>query len=237
MFGWMITGEFKTGVLRRHGRWPRSAAWRMPLSGLALLALLAFAPGAVLAQNGGAGVQDPDRIAEAQSILRTLGYEPGPADGVLGARTVTAIRTFQRRHGLPETGAPDSAFLAALADRIRISTAAGSSSAAPATSRVQSAQASARTIAFASGGWQILNDDGSTLDLVFRPDGRVEGAGDPSFWQWRSENGIVFIEFDNEMGGWVKRTGRVISPKRMIGNAESSLKQNWSWTAEQTSTP
>jgi localization factor PodJL len=43
-------------------------------------------------------------VAEAQRLLRQRGYDPGPADGVSGPRTQSAIRSFQRSAGLPETG-------------------------------------------------------------------------------------------------------------------------------------
>ena len=48
-------------------------------------------------------------IAQLQGRLRTLGFNPGPADGVIGPRTVTAAREFQAAHGLTVTGAIDSA--------------------------------------------------------------------------------------------------------------------------------
>ena len=44
------------------------------------------------------------RIANLQRALRRLGYDPGPADGILGTRTKAAIRAFQADAGLPVTG-------------------------------------------------------------------------------------------------------------------------------------
>ena len=46
----------------------------------------------------------PSRIASLQRALERLGYDPGPVDGVLGARTKAAIREFQAGAGLPVTG-------------------------------------------------------------------------------------------------------------------------------------
>ena len=43
-------------------------------------------------------------IANLQRNLRRLGYEPGPIDGILGAKTRAAIRAFQTDHGLQVTG-------------------------------------------------------------------------------------------------------------------------------------
>lgn len=45
-----------------------------------------------------------DAIADAQRRLAALGYDPGPADGVAGARTRAAIEAFERDNGLPVTG-------------------------------------------------------------------------------------------------------------------------------------
>ena len=53
----------------------------------------------------GAGPESTrDRIANLQRALRRLGYDPGPSDGILGARTRAAIRAFQAEAGLPVTG-------------------------------------------------------------------------------------------------------------------------------------
>lgn len=43
-------------------------------------------------------------VALAQRRLAAKGYDPGPADGKLGRRTVTAIRDFQGDRGLPRDG-------------------------------------------------------------------------------------------------------------------------------------
>ncbi|GIX11844.1 serine protease [Elioraea sp.] len=57
-------------------------------------------------------------VAAVQRALEALGYDPGPADGVLGPRTREAIAAFQRDRGLPTTGVPDRATVAALRDGI-----------------------------------------------------------------------------------------------------------------------
>ena len=44
------------------------------------------------------------RTAELQRDLRQLGYDPGPVDGILGAKTRAAVRALQADHGLPITG-------------------------------------------------------------------------------------------------------------------------------------
>lgn len=47
-------------------------------------------------------------IAEAQKRLTELRYRPGAIDGQLGARTVAALRQFQRDQRLRVTGALDT---------------------------------------------------------------------------------------------------------------------------------
>ena len=42
--------------------------------------------------------------ARTQAALATLGYDPGPVDGVIGPRTSEAIREYQGDHGLPADG-------------------------------------------------------------------------------------------------------------------------------------
>ena len=44
------------------------------------------------------------QIERVQSGLARLGYNPGPADGVLGPKTHRAIRAFEVDHGLRVTG-------------------------------------------------------------------------------------------------------------------------------------
>jgi peptidoglycan hydrolase-like protein with peptidoglycan-binding domain len=44
----------------------------------------------------------------------TTGYQVGPADGALGAKTIAALKSFQATHGLPVSGALDQATVAAL---------------------------------------------------------------------------------------------------------------------------
>ena len=60
----------------------------------------------------------PDRAATRalQTLLTENGYDAGPADGVLGARTARALREFQRDRGLPVTDALGPALLLDLAE-------------------------------------------------------------------------------------------------------------------------
>ncbi len=55
-----------------------------------------------------------ERFARIQRQLASLGYDTGPADGVLGPRTRAAIRAFEAREGLPVTGTISERLEAAL---------------------------------------------------------------------------------------------------------------------------
>jgi TonB family protein len=50
-----------------------------------------------------------DEARQAQERLRSAGYNPGTADGVLGPQTITALRQYQKAQGLPVTGFLDDA--------------------------------------------------------------------------------------------------------------------------------
>ncbi len=44
------------------------------------------------------------RILKIQRELKSLGYDPGTIDGIMGGHTVSALKEFQRNHDLPDTG-------------------------------------------------------------------------------------------------------------------------------------
>lgn len=48
---------------------------------------------------------------ELQELLSSKGYEPGPADGIIGANTRKAVRAFQQSLGLPADGYPSHELL------------------------------------------------------------------------------------------------------------------------------
>lgn len=52
-----------------------------------------------------------DLVREIQERLGELGYEPGPADGMMGAGTRQAIRTYQDQAGLTIDGEPSQTLL------------------------------------------------------------------------------------------------------------------------------
>ncbi len=54
-------------------------------------------------------VPSRDTVRDIQRMLAQLGYEPGPADGMMGSRTRSAIRSYQQRAGLTVDGKPSEA--------------------------------------------------------------------------------------------------------------------------------
>jgi hypothetical protein len=70
------------------------------------LALICFIVLFVQARLGNAVEENP--VGEAQTLLSELDYFPGPIDGILGPRTLRALRDFQRANGLPLTQGIDS---------------------------------------------------------------------------------------------------------------------------------
>lgn len=57
-------------------------------------------------------------VRDAQTTLQELGYEPGPADGLMGPNTAAALRGFQRDQGLAETGELTAETLRALGSAV-----------------------------------------------------------------------------------------------------------------------
>lgn len=43
----------------------------------------------------------PELMRKIQQALVNAGYNPGPVDGVSGAKTTTAIESFQKKNGIP----------------------------------------------------------------------------------------------------------------------------------------
>jgi peptidoglycan hydrolase-like protein with peptidoglycan-binding domain len=51
------------------------------------------------------GQQD---VRQAQEALKNQGHNPGPIDGVMGSQTRQALREFQSKNGLKQTGTLDA---------------------------------------------------------------------------------------------------------------------------------
>jgi formylglycine-generating enzyme required for sulfatase activity len=84
-----------------------------------LLAIEAFraafpSSGRLDGEVGRAVRQARDQILAAQSSLSSIGFDAGPANGVMTAQTEAAVRAFQEAMALPNTGAIDERLLSAL---------------------------------------------------------------------------------------------------------------------------
>ncbi len=64
-----------------------------------------------------ASVDIKKAVKNIQLILNKIGYDAGPADGVMGAKTKSAIAAFQKDNGMPATGEVDEPLVKALLAR------------------------------------------------------------------------------------------------------------------------
>ena len=94
----------------------RSAA-RWTATAACLVVLLSLTPAAVTPAR--AAEPSARSVREAQQTLEALQLDPGPADGILGPRTKTALRRFQEAEKLSATGALDEETRGRLAERRR----------------------------------------------------------------------------------------------------------------------
>lgn len=67
-----------------------------------------------LAEGLAQPVATPENIRQMQQALNSRGYSAGPADGVLGPSTRSAIQSFRANTDLPDTGGLDRDLLSAL---------------------------------------------------------------------------------------------------------------------------
>ena len=70
----------------------------------AVQAPTAKTPAATPLSTSGPGLAGKNSVMLAQNLLSMLGFNLGPADGVMGSRTRTAIRLFQRQQELKVDG-------------------------------------------------------------------------------------------------------------------------------------
>ncbi len=59
-----------------------------------------------------------DDIVDIQNLLRDLGFDPGPIDGLMGQQTREAIRQFQASQGLSVTGEPSLGLIDQMRDAL-----------------------------------------------------------------------------------------------------------------------
>lgn len=61
--------------------------------------------------NKGLNASDPALVARAQFLLNKIGYDAGVPDGKLGPQTIAAIRKFEGRQGISQTGKVNQSLL------------------------------------------------------------------------------------------------------------------------------
>ena len=100
-------------------RWTRAV-----LCALTLAMPLALAPDLAAAETKQKPVSTPEtkRVARAQMILHLLGLYDGTTNGTLGPQTQAALSDYQKKLGLPVTGALDARTAFALDNPDAVST-------------------------------------------------------------------------------------------------------------------
>jgi Putative peptidoglycan binding domain len=58
--------------------------------------------------SGSQGMGGQQDVRQAQEALKNQGHDPGPVDGVMGSQTRHALREFQSKNGLKQTGMLDA---------------------------------------------------------------------------------------------------------------------------------
>lgn len=225
----------------------------VPLSGPDAAPPLQIAPSPQIAQVPQAPPDArPGRalIQQVQAALVRLGYDPGPADGLIGVRTTRSVRAFQQRNGLPVDGrvtpplhrallatierqaapTPAAAPVVAITGGTSIETAA-----TPTDNTVPNAAAVAGAT-FVNSVWTITDRGGATLTLRLMADGKIADVESPVFWKWQLRGAEIRISYNNKLGGWVERRGQIVTADELRGEANSSRKRTWAWRARRNPT-
>ncbi|NKC11371.1 MAG: hypothetical protein GKR94_03950 [Gammaproteobacteria bacterium] len=87
---------------------------QVTVDGKATLKVLQLAETALAKQRAPKFIEPKDEkelVKRMQATLAKLGFDPGPADGVPGVRTRKAIREYQSRARMKQTGEPSAALL------------------------------------------------------------------------------------------------------------------------------
>lgn len=162
-------------------------------------------------------------LRQVQEQLRELGFEPGPADGVMGRRTKTALQAYQRSIELPADGKLTFELYQQLTAQPDI--------AAPAAEQGLTGSAADSTCAPGiEGSWQFEDELGSRFALTLREGGSVADTSYPRHWRWQVASNDIEITYDNGMGTTVTRVGR-LTDGVLLGNAKDSRGRAWVWRA------
>ena len=189
-------------------------------------------------------------VQQVQNALVRLGYDPGPPDGLIGERTTRSVRAFQQRSGLAVDGRVTQPLYRALLAAINKPGAVAATPMSPATppavapnaasnpgqppaatANVSVNAAAAAGATFVDSVWTVADPGGATLTLRLLADGKIADVESPVFWRWQLRGDEIRINYDNKLGGWVERRGRIISANELRGDANSSRDRKWTWRA------
>jgi len=134
-------------------------------------------------------------------MLDRLGYDPGPADGLLGRRTGAAVVEYRADHGLPRTVAVDERLLEHLRARIREAERGGAIT-----------YRSADRAPVVESGDVFVYSDGTVETVQRRVGSRV--------W-WQRRDGAEYLGFANFLLPRWRRDGSPSEPPRIDADPES----------------
>lgn len=117
-------------------------------------------------------------VANVQRLLTELGYDAGPADGLMGSRTRSAIRAYQIDKGLPSSGQPSRSLFASLQE-----SASGGATASTGTASTSSASSG-----LVADIQSELRRRGYEIAAV---DGRVSEATSEAIRRYQSDAGLT----------------------------------------------
>ncbi|APE29655.1 hypothetical protein BOX17_00995 [Halomonas aestuarii] len=185
----------------------------------------AWQPGSVVSPEASTSVEmlsDRERVAGIQRELNQLGYDAGPADGLIGSRTRNAIRDYQGTVGLPQDGLVTTTLL----ERLRNE----SSSPAPSSSAEQAMRAVLED-SFRDGdfrrdpAWTVLSgrfdvDDRGLRSIVQKP--RAVGSETPTEQPRRREEelGLAVLQLILEQAGGLPPRATETTPVPEVEFAE-----------------
>jgi peptidoglycan hydrolase-like protein with peptidoglycan-binding domain len=85
-----------------------------------------------------------EQVKAAQQALKDKGHDPGAVDGMMGPKTRSALKEFQKKEGMKDTGRLDQETMTKLGVDTKTSgTSQAPGSASPATSSPSSSESSA----------------------------------------------------------------------------------------------
>jgi peptidoglycan hydrolase-like protein with peptidoglycan-binding domain len=221
------------------------AVWLIALPGITATAetgnaVQTVSPDAVPSM-GAAWLPTSTQVGQIQARLKALGFDPGPLDGNVGPRTITAVRAYQGSIGT----VPDGNLTLELYQRLMEPNAAPASAAAmpfaaagPSEADVAVAPSSSNKCATAPREvWRFRDSLGSSFELTLQKNGTVDGPTSPGQWQWQTKSEGIEIVYDNGMGLRVTRIGHLQDADKMTGEATDSRGRSWDWSAQRSLIP